>query len=139
MAEVRRSTRNPSPPPRQFPILPDPIRLHPPPSSASIRRTKSLQLNNLSTSRTAHYQQQQQPPPHANRPLSQTDIFSSSIDSKYDPLTDLLTNPVQTNTHEQSYITSVLLNQPIPRQISENVHTFPGQRKLINHEANVMH
>ena len=132
MAEVRRSTRNPSPPPRQFPVLPNPIRLHPPPpsSSATLRRTQSLQVNNPSTSRTAQYQH----PPHLNRPASQTKIFPTPIDSKYDPLTDLLTNPVTTNTHEQSYITSSLLNQ----QTSENLYAFPAQGRLINHEASVI-
>ena len=124
MAQVRRQTRNPSPPPRQMPLLPNPIRFYPrpPSSSANIRRTQSLQVSSNQT--------KQQPNINHNSAKSpQTDMFSHSKD---DPLTDLLTNSVSTGTngtYKQSYITNSLLNQPA------NHHPPAPQSRLMNHEG----
>ena len=57
MAQVRRQTRNPSPPPRQIPSLPGAIRFRPP-SSTNIRQSESFQVNNR--------------PPYAGSPLRAT-------------------------------------------------------------------
>ena len=46
MAQIRRQTRNPSPPPRQMPLLPDAIRFQPPPVR-QVQRSQSLQVNDL--------------------------------------------------------------------------------------------
>lgn len=118
MAQVRRQTRNPSPPPRQMPILPNPIRFYPQPpsSSTNIRRTQSLQVSHNQTT------------PQQSHPKSpQTEVFFNSMD-------DPLTNPLLNDTNKQLLITSSLVNH---RRKSTNHHSSTPQANMINYEETV--
>lgn len=134
MSQVRRHERNPSPPPRQIPLLPDAIRFQPPPSRTT-RSTQSFQINNLppyagSSSRVAYRQ------PSSTR----TGIY-------YNPLTGLSSNPNTTtanhNNYNENYGQSHIISSPYnqvtshERQIpprapplsSENIYSFPQQQQ----------
>jgi hypothetical protein len=166
MAQVRRERRNPSPPSRQIPPLPDAIRFQQP-SSRNVRRTQSFQVNNLppyteSPIRVTH---QQQIINHS-LPPAQTSVFHNSINTTYDPLTGLLINPSTTTTttnnnninnnnenYGQSYLISRSLNQVTPRErqrppraslpSSENLYSSQQQQyvrpKLNNNEVRAIY
>jgi hypothetical protein len=121
MAQVRRQTRNPSPPPRQIPPLPNAIRFRPPPLT-NVQRTQNSQVNDQppharSPNRPVHQQQfvnhQHPPPPRTG----QTGVFYHSNNTKYDSLTGLLINNNTTTNnnynnenYEQSYVISSSVN-----------------------------
>ncbi len=155
MAQVRRHTRNPSPPPpRQIPSLPDAVHLHST-STRNIRRSQSFQIHDLpqygGSPIRATYQQQQLDTNHSLYPPSQTNAFYN----KYDSLTGLSINP--TNTHDnykQPYIISSPLNRittrerqqlppPAPPPSSVNLYSVPPQHyqqsRLNNHEVRAMY
>jgi hypothetical protein len=145
MEQVRRQHRNPSPPPRQIPPLPNAIRFRPP-SSTNVRRTQTFQVNDRppypgSPVRAIHPQQfVNHPPPRFAQTPPQTGVFYNSTNTKYDPLTGLILNSSTNNNnenYEQSYIISSSFNQltsherqppPAPPPSSENVYPFYQQQ-----------
>jgi hypothetical protein len=143
MAQVRRHTRNPSPPPRQIPSLPDALRL-PPTLSRNTRRTHSFQTNNRppypGSPIRATYQQQFID--HSHPPLSQTHAF---YNTKYDSLTGSFTNTSTTNkNNHENYTQPYIISSPIiPREplvpSSKDLFSFQSQQyerpKLNNHEV----
>jgi hypothetical protein len=132
MAQVRRQTRDPSPPLRQISSIPDTLHFLSSPSR-NTGQTHSFQFNDLSpySGSPIRLTNQQQTFNHWQPPLpppSQTGLIYNSTTRKYDPLTGLLINPSTSTTittnynnnnnenYEQSYIVSTPLNQVTQRE-----------------------